>query len=149
MVLVLVVAGSHARGQVAGDRAAIEQFYQAWMGQAAQAGPVAYASFYASDGQLLPPNERPVTGRQAIADWMRRAQSESPYLVKPEAVGVDEIRFLEPAWVVHLGTLRGQRIPRAGGAPTPFETKYFDLLHRTADGGWQVAYRMWSDNLKP
>lgn len=47
-------------------------------------------------------------------------------------------------WVVYRSTLRGQRVPKGGG-PTPFETKYVDLLHRTATG-WEVAFRMWSDN---
>ena len=42
-------------------------------------------------------------------------------------------------------TLRGQRMPKAGGEAVPFETKYIDLLHRTSTG-WEVAFRMWSDN---
>jgi uncharacterized protein (TIGR02246 family) len=127
------------------DRAAIEAFYKTWMGAIAQ-GPAAYASYYATNGQVLPPNATPVTGREAIAAWLVRSQSESKYSVKPEGIKVDEIRFLGPAWVVHRSTLRGQRFPKAGGDPVAFETKYFDLLHRTDDGRWEVAYRMWSDN---
>ncbi len=127
------------------DRAAIEAFYRTWMGATAK-GPAAYASYYASDGQILPPNAAPVTGRDAIADWLARSQSESRYITKPEGVNVDEIRFLDPARVVNRSTLRGQRLPKAGGDPVPFETKYFDLLHRSESGRWEVAYRMWSDN---
>jgi hypothetical protein len=43
------------------------------------------------------------------------------------------------------GTLWGQRIAKEGGAATPFETKYFDVLVRTNEE-WKVAYRMWSDS---
>jgi uncharacterized protein (TIGR02246 family) len=134
-----------ASGTPQDDRAAIEAFYGTWMGAIAK-GPTAYASYYASDGQILPPNAAPVTGRDAIADWLAHSQSESQYVTKPEGVNVDEIRFLGPAWVVHRSTLRGQRLPKAGGDPVPFETKYFDLLHRHESGRWEVVYRMWSDN---
>ena len=56
------------------------------------------------------------------------------------------MRFLTPDWVTHRSTLKGERIPKAGGTGTPFETKYIDLLRRTAEGKWEVVYRMWSDN---
>ena len=59
---------------------------------------------------------------------------------------VDEMRFLSPEWVVYRSTLRGQRVPKAGGDSIPFETKYLDLLRRTDTGSWEVACRMWSDN---
>jgi uncharacterized protein (TIGR02246 family) len=134
--------------QPAGNRAEIDAFYTAWMGNAAQKGPAAYASFYADDGMMLPPNERPVAGRSAIEAFQRRSQSDSPYAVKPTGITVDEVRFLDTDWVVYRGTLSGTRVMKADGSSTPFETKYFDVLHRGADGRWQVAYRMWSDNGK-
>ena len=127
------------------DTAAIEAFYRTWMGSSVK-GATAYASHYATDGQILPPNAAPFTGREAIAGWFVRAQSESRFVTKPEGITVDEIRFLSPAWVVHRSTLRGQRVPKADGDPLAFETKYFDVLHRTESGRWEVAYRMWSDN---
>ena len=127
------------------DKAAIEAFYRTWMGASAK-GPADYASYYASDGQILPPNAAPVAGRDAIAGWLGRSQSESRYVTKPEGINVDEIRFLDPTWVIHRSTLRGQRLPKAGGDPVAFETKYFDVLHRGEHGRWEVVYRMWSDN---
>jgi hypothetical protein len=69
----------------------------------------------------------------------------SPDTVRPEGIRVDEIRFLGPDWVVHRGTLWGQRVAKEGGAARPFETRYFDVLVRT-NGEWKVAYRMWSDS---
>jgi uncharacterized protein (TIGR02246 family) len=133
--------------QVAGDKASVEAFYREWMGAAAQKGPAAYASYYAPEGQLLPPNEPPVVGRAAIEAWLQRAQREATYTTKPEGIAVDEIRFLDGGWAIYRSTLKGQRIPKAGGAPQPFETKYFDVLQRSPEGRWQVAYRMWSDNV--
>jgi ketosteroid isomerase-like protein len=131
--------------QSAADSASVTAFYNEWFGSA-RMGPERYASFYAPGGMILPPNAAPAIGREAIAEWQRAAQASAPYTVRPEGITVDEMRFLTPEWVLHRGTLRGQRIPKAGGDPAPFETKYVDLLHRVDGGRWEVAYRMWSDN---
>jgi uncharacterized protein (TIGR02246 family) len=105
-----------------------------------------YASFYAPDGSMLPPGAAPLTGRSAIAAWMEQARTAAPYSTQPQGITVDEMRFLSPTIVAYRSTLRGQRVPKAGGAPFSFETKYFDLLRRTSTGDWEVLYRMWSDN---
>lgn len=133
-----------AAAQTAADSASVTAFYGRWFGSASQ-GFAAYASYYAPDGYVLPPGSPPVVGRAAIAAWFEQARAASPYTVRPEGIAVDEMRFLGREWVVYRSTLRGQRVPRAGGEAVPFETKYVDLLHRTADG-WEVAFRMWSDN---
>jgi len=146
-VLLPLFAAAHglARAQGPADSVSVTAFYAEWSGSA-RPSPEAYASFYAADGVVLPPNASPAVGRAAIAEWMRQAQSGTPYTTRPESITVDQMRFLPPRWALHRSTLRGQRIPKAGGEPTPFETKYVDLLHRTEAGRWEVVYRMWSDN---
>ena len=139
----VAAAGAHA--QSAADSASVTAFYGRWFGSAPQ-GMAAYASFYAPDGYLLPPAAAPVTGRAAIAAWMEQARSAAAYSTQPQGITVDEMRFLSPTVVVYRSTLRGQRVPKAGGAPVPIETKYFDLLRRTSAGDWEVLYRVWSDN---
>jgi ketosteroid isomerase-like protein len=138
------VAGPVA-AQTAADSASVAAFYGEWFGSARQ-GPDRYASFYSADGMVLPPAAQPAVGREAIAAWLVQAQTSSPYTVRPEGITVNEMRFLGPNWVVYRSTLRGQRVPKAGGDPVPFETKYLDLLHRTEAGRWEVVYRMWSDD---
>ena len=133
---------SHAQSA---DSASVIAFYREWFSSLAQ-GPDRYASFYAADGMVLPPNAPPSIGRSAIAEWMRKWQAAAPYTARPEGITVDEMRFLTPNLVVHRGTLRGQRIPKAGGDAVAFETKYMDVLRRTDAGRWEVVYRMWSDN---
>ena len=137
--------GAAPSAAAAAESASVTAFYREWFGSL-HLGPDAYAGFYAVDGMLLPPNKPPAVGRAAIARWLREAQASLPYTVRPEGVTVDERSFLNPSWVLYRSTLRGQRIPIAGGAAVPFETKYFDLLHRTGAGRWEVVYRMWSDN---
>jgi ketosteroid isomerase-like protein len=134
-----------ASSQSAADSASVTTFYREWFGPAAQE-PNAYASFYAADGMVLPPGRPPAVGREAIANWHRESRSSMPYTIRPEGITVDETRFLSPTLVVYRSTLRGQRIPRASGEPSAFETKYVDLLRRSPSGRWEVLYRMWSDN---
>jgi ketosteroid isomerase-like protein len=135
----------HARAQTAADSASVTAFYGAWFGSLRQ-GAETYATFYAADGMVLPPNAAPAVGRAAIAEWLRQSQTTVPYSVRPEGISVDEMRFLTATWVLYRSTLRGQRIPKSGGDPVAFETKYVDVLRRNETGRWEVAYRMWSDN---
>lgn len=134
-----------ATAQTSADSASVTAFYREWFGSARQ-GPESYASFYAADGMVLPPNAPAAIGRAAVADWLRQSQTTSPYSVRPEGITVNEMRFLSAEWVLYRSTLRGQRILKAGGDPLPFETKYVDLLHRSGSHRWEVVYRMWSDN---
>ena len=135
---------SDLHAQSAADSASVTAFYGRWFGSAPQ-GFTVYASFYAADGYILPPGSPPVVGRPAIAEWFERARAATPYTTQPQGIATDEIRFLNADWVLYRSTLRGQRVPKTSGDPTPFETKYVDLLHRTASG-WEVTFRMWSDN---
>jgi ketosteroid isomerase-like protein len=141
---ILLLVPASARGQTAADSASVLAFYQEWFGSAAP-GFAGYASRYAADGEILPPNAPPSRGQQAIADWMAQAVAVRSYTIRPSGISMDQIRFLAPEWVSCLSTLTGDRVPKDGGAPVPFQTKYLDLLHRTSSG-WEVAYRMWSDN---
>jgi ketosteroid isomerase-like protein len=144
-VVVPVFLCGSARAQPPNDVASVTAFYQKWMGSAAQ-GFTAYASYYAQDGYILPPGHAPVVGREAIVAWFEKTSAAATYTTRPQAVTVDETRFLSSDWVIRRSTLKGQRVPKAGGDPVAFETKYFDLLHRNAAGNWEVASRMWSDN---
>ncbi len=143
--LLLGCAPPSLQARTAADSASVTAFYRRWFGSVPQ-GFTAYASFYAPEGYVLPPNAAPVVGRAAIAPWFEQSQAASPYTVRPQGVTNDEMRFLSPAWVVYRSTLRGQRVPKAGGDPVSFETKYVDLLHRKESGDWEVQFRMWSDN---
>lgn len=77
---------------------------------------------------------------------MTRSQAERTYTIRPTGITVDEVNFLTPEWVSYRSTLKGERVPKAGGPGVPFETKYVDLIRRNGEGRWEVVYRMWSDN---
>jgi hypothetical protein len=52
------------------DRESVIRFAREWSASV-QNGPEAFASFFATDGALLPPDRPPIIGRVRIADWMR------------------------------------------------------------------------------
>lgn len=110
---VALVCPALSRAQSAADSASVTAFYGAWFGSMRQ-GPESYASFYAIDGMVLPPNAAPAIGRAAVAEWLRQSQATTPFVVRPEAIALDEMRFLTAEWVLYRSTLRGQRIPKPG-----------------------------------
>ena len=125
---------------------AVKAFYSDWSQATATRGAEGYASFFADDAVLLPPNAAPVSGRAAIRDWQKRSQKDATYRARPEGISEDELQ-VSGGFVIYRSTLKGQRVPKAGGEPEPFENKYFDVLRRKTDGGYEFIRRMWSSNL--
>ena len=137
-----------ARGQTTADEQAVVNFYKYWSAATMKEGPEGYARFFAADGVLLPPDSPPVSGRAAIRDWMQRTLAESKYVTRPEGVNQDDLK-VTGNMAVARSTLRGKRIPKAGGDPLTFETKYLDVLRRTSEGRWEFVNRMWNSNIRP
>jgi ketosteroid isomerase-like protein len=95
---------------------------------------------------LLPPNALPLNGRAAIRQWQERSRAEAGDAGTP-SIEEDELQ-MSGAFVIYRSTLKGQRAAKAGSGPEPFETKYFDVLRRKPDGGYEIVRRMWSSNLR-
>lgn len=121
----------------------VARFYREWYMSVVK-GPEGYASAFANDAALMPPDSPPVIGRDAVRAW-RENQTRAAFRIVPESATQDEIRVAGQAAFVRT-TLRGQRIPRAGGEGVAFEEKYLDLLRRTVDGSWEFVARMWNSN---
>jgi uncharacterized protein (TIGR02246 family) len=124
-------------------REAVQALYREWSRAVRERGAEGYAAYFAEDAVLLPPDAAPVAGRAAIREWQERTQREATHETRPERVSVDELQTGE-AWALHRTTLHGTRVPKAGGAAEPFVMKYFDVLRRKADGGWEFTHRMWN-----
>jgi ketosteroid isomerase-like protein len=92
---------------------------------------------------LLPPGEAPVSGRAAVRAWRERHPEEAA------AAGSEDEVSVAGGVVLRRSTRKGERAGAAGAPPRPFEVKYFDVLRRKADGGYELARRMWSSNLAP
>jgi len=97
---------------------------------AAAKGAEAYASYFAEDAVLLPPNASPLSGRPAIRQW----RDGSPKETGEAADAVEDELSMSGAFVIYRSTLKG--------------TKFFDVLRRKPDGGYEITRRMWSSNLR-
>ncbi len=124
---------------------AIKAFYREWSKASLERGPEGYASFFALDAVLLPPDAAPVAGRAAIREWQERSQKEATHRTVPEAISEDELSVAGDS-AIYRSTLKGKRVPKAGGDAEPFEAKYFDVLRKKPDGAWEFRHRMWSSN---
>ena len=132
----LSIGAGHAGAQGAPPtsvRDSINAFYRAWSEASMTRGAEGYASYFAVDATLLPPNANPVHGRGSIRAWMDRTRRDMTYRTVPTGITVDTVHVYGDL-AIYLSTLKGQRIPIAGGSPAPFETKYFDVLQRTPGG---------------
>jgi len=123
----------------------VRAFYRDFRQAGALRGAEGYASFFAEDAVLLPPNALPLSGRAAIREWRSRADAGDGGT--PPSIEEDELQ-MSGAFVIYRSTLKGQSVAKAGAAPEPFETKYFDVLRRKPDGGFEIVRRMWSSSLR-
>jgi ketosteroid isomerase-like protein len=125
----------------------VRAFYRDLRQAAAAGGTDGYASFFADDALLLPPNAAPVSGRAAIREWQKNSGNEAGDAAAPLSIVEDELQ-LSGAFVIYRSTLKGRRAAKAGAAPEAIETKYLDVLRRKPDGGYEIVRRMWSSNLR-
>jgi ketosteroid isomerase-like protein len=136
-------AGRNSADEAA-DLRAIDRFYERWRQfYEADGGPDEYVAFYADGAVLVPPNEPPVVGREAIRSYV--ASIFGPFRLsldmKPEETRVSG------DWAYRRYRASGTVAPRAGGEAIPFDNKYLDVLRRVGRDEWRVHIHMWSSNI--
>ena len=107
----------------------VRAFYGEWSQATAARGAEGYASRFAEDAVLLPPDAAPVSGRAAIREWQERQPKETG---ASAAAREDELT-VSGGFVLYRSTHEGKR-----------ETRYLDVLRRKPDGGYEVTRRMWN-----
>lgn len=96
-------------------------------------------SFYADDAVLLPPNESPVTSRDAI-----KSRYESLFAsFKPQIDGrVDEVCVDQKTAFIR-GHNGGSMVPISGGDFKKLDDIYLMLLRRDKTGAWRISHLIW------
>jgi ketosteroid isomerase-like protein len=130
------------QNEEAADIAAISQFYDSF-NASVQAGEGAdgYVKFVSEDAVMMPPNELPVMGREAIRNWV------APILDQFDLSGDPVVQEMLVAGdlAYRRYTVSASFTPKAGGDPIPFDHKYVDVLRRVK-GNWRIHVHMWSSN---
>jgi uncharacterized protein (TIGR02246 family) len=96
--------------------------------------------FYADDAVLLPPNDAPVVGRDAI-----RARYEEGFRHFRFAISSSsEETHVFGDWAFDRGTTAGKTIPKTDEPSRPIHDKYVMILHLEPGGAWKIARLIWN-----
>jgi uncharacterized protein (TIGR02246 family) len=96
-------------------------------------------AYYADDAVLLPPNEPPARGREAIRP--RYAALFAAFAPAIES-RIEEVCVSGPLAFVR-GHNGGRMAARAGGGDRALDDVYLMLLRRGTDGEWRISHLMW------
>ncbi len=88
-------------------RDSINAFYRAWSEASMTRGAEGYASYFAADATLLPPNAGPVHGRDSIRAWMERTLRDMTYRMIPSGITVDTLHVYGDL-AIYVSTLKGR-----------------------------------------
>ena len=143
LVGVAALLGSCDQQAAADPRAGIGKTRNAYAA-AWQAGDAqAVAALYAEDAVVLYPNQPPVVGRAAIADYFTGFFAEFPHNeFELESAEIE----IAGDWAWDRGSYHWKGRPVAGGEPVIDEGKYLVILRRVA-GEWKVSRDMDNSNL--
>ncbi len=132
-------------GPTPADTAAVEKL-RADFAAAYGAGDAARLSeLYTADAVLLPPNQPPVEGRQAILANFQGvfSQFNATFVITSQ-----ETRF-GGEWAFDRGGYQVKLMPTSGGKEIEDSGKYLVILQRQPDGSWKVARDIDNSNGPP
>jgi ketosteroid isomerase-like protein len=96
------------------------------------------ANLYTDNGVVMPPNQPPVTGRNAIRQWQAEFPPVTTFTLSNEKIeGIGDLAYV-----------RGRYVMTVAGAPAD-SGKYLEIRRRQPDGSWKIAVDMFSSNLAP
>lgn len=98
------------------------------------------------DCVLLPPDQSPIKGRDAIREYMKE-QKEQLHNIEITEYSHDfqEIKILGE-WAYEWGYFSNAARPAGGGETIRAKGKLFRILRRQADGSWKVARSIWNND---
>ena len=124
---------------------AIEDITQATKDWAAayKAGDLSRAvAFLTQDAVLIPPNEPPAIGSEAIEAWSQRMIET--VTIQEMDITVDSVRVAGD-WAVSHG--EWHMTMSVGDAIVSDTTRYVLIWERQTDGAWKVAHDVWNSAL--
>ncbi len=140
-LLLAACAAPRGSGPAEAAPAAAGALPRAWQDAFNRADTAAVAALYAEDAVLLPPGGTMLTGgrtavRQTVGRWMNDHTLRLGTIHQRVAGGVGHVQ----------GSWQGR--PRGGGAGIA-SGRYLMLFQRDADGGWRIAYHVWTRDAEP
>lgn len=94
----------------------------------------AYAKIVAADVVWIPPSGTPITGREGFREWIGPFMAQYDYSMNFDPSASVEVGN----WAWETGRFVSRMQPKAGGAPSEHEARYFVLWKAEADGAWRI-----------
>lgn len=100
-----------------------------------------YLTFLTADAVLMPPNEPPVRGKDAIRSWSdAMAQRARIQEYRPS----DQTVVVAGDWAFREGSFQMIVIPAGSAAPIRSQGKFIIIYRRGEDGTWRIARDIWN-----
>ena len=103
-----------------------------------------WLSAWTEDAVIMPPNEMPIAGHDAIGKWGRAFFDQMRIIefwrIPKEITVADD-------WAYAWGHFEGKVVARTGGEPLPMNIKYLEILRKQSDQSWKIWRHMFSDNV--
>ena len=121
------------------EQAAIEQLIEKWCEgtkQPGEAGAQAYASYFADDATLMPPNHERVIGRDAIRDWCVELTGADGWTIHWAA---EHVEVAASGDMAHGYGNYALSFKDADGNLIEDRGKWLDAFRKQADGSWRAT----------
>lgn len=125
------------------DSVAVSALYQQLVATGQRGDADAYAALFLENGAIATPNEPAAAGQAALREWARRFFEH--WKVEIDTFAMQEQRI---GGTVGYSRYRvtGRYVPKAGGAPVPFDQKYVDTFAKDSTGSWKFGVHMLNSN---
>jgi uncharacterized protein (TIGR02246 family) len=132
--------GRAAQGDLPADLASIRVVTSGIIAADNTGNAAAVVRFYADDAVLLPPNDAPVVGKDAI-----RARYDEGFRHFRFAISSSsEETHVFGDWAFDRGTTVGKTIPKTDEPSRQIHDKYVMILHLEPGGAWKIARLIWN-----
>lgn len=138
--VVLILTACSRPPDLEGEKAAVEQTLREIIAADNRGDLEAIVNLYAPDAVLIPPDENPVTGREAI----RRRYSDGFSQFSMEVSFDSAETVLAGEWAFNRGKTTGTLIWLDGRPPTPLNDDYLMILEKSPRSGWQIHRLIWN-----
>ena len=145
LLFLMMGCASEDRPDTQADEAAINAIWSTYV-SSLEAGDIdAWLSLWTEDGVQMPPNERPVIGK----DQLRTRNGGALDVFAVEIDITNQEVGVAGDWAFSRGVYTATFAPKDGSEPIPVDGKFMTILKRQSDGGWKIYRDIFNSNVAP
>ena len=145
LALTLAATTSSAQSAKLGDKdvSAIKSSSEVFAKGVVTADAAAVSLLYTEGASFMPPNDKAVAGRAAIATWIKALPPVKDFKLTPvEIEGRGDLAYVK-------GTFDMTLVPPGAPGPVNDVGKYLEIRRKQTDGSWLIAVDIFNSDLPP